>query len=227
MRATSSGYAATQGRGDYSTTREEALAHAAALADACALPLSADFEDCFAPDAAGVAETVRLAAEAGLAGCSIEDWDGSALRGAQDAAERVAAAAEAAHSGPQRLVLTARAENHLRGNPDLADTIERLQAYQEAGADVLYAPALVSAEDISAVVASVDRPLNVLALPGVPSVSELASIGVARVSVGGHFAFAALGAARRAARELLDDGTYDFTALSAEGAKAARAAFAG
>ena len=226
LATTSSGHAATQGRGDYSTTREEALAHAAALAAASPLPLSADFEDCYAADAAGVGETVRLAIEAGLAGCSIEDWDGSALLGAQEAAERVAAAAEAAHAGPRRLVLTARAENHLRGNPDLADTIERLQAYQEAGADVLYAPALVRAEDIAAVVASVERPLNVLALPGVPPVSELASIGVARVSVGGHFAFAALGAARRAALELLDEGTYGFAELSAEGAKAARAAFA-
>ena len=229
LATTSSGHAATQGLGDYSVTREAALAHAAALAAACAQPLSADTEDCFAPDAAGVGETVRLVAEAGLAGCSIEDWDGAgkAIRGAQEAAERVAAAAEAAHGGPTRVVLTARAENHLRGNPDLADTIARLQAYQEAGADVLYAPALVREEDIRAVVTSVDRPVNVLALPGVPPVSELAAIGVARVSVGGGFAFAALGAARRAARELLDEGTFGFTELSGEGAKAARAAFAG
>jgi 2-methylisocitrate lyase-like PEP mutase family enzyme len=123
-------------------------------------------------------------------------------------------------------VLTARAENHLRGNPDLRDTIVRLQAYQEAGADVLYAPALARPEDIRELVASVDLPVNILARPGVPSVAELSALGVKRVSVGGAFAFAALGAATRAATELLTQGTYGFMELSMSGSKAARTAFA-
>jgi 2-methylisocitrate lyase-like PEP mutase family enzyme len=141
------------------------------------------------------------------------------------AAERVAAAAEAAHAGPGRLVLTARAENYLHGRPDLADTIARLQAYQEAGADVLYAPGLRSFEDISQLVREVDRPVNVLALDGVPPVPDLAKAGVSRISVGGSFAFAALGAVVSAATELREQGTYGFRAGSATGAAAARRAF--
>jgi 2-methylisocitrate lyase-like PEP mutase family enzyme len=135
------------------------------------------------------------------------------------------AAAEAAHAGPVRLVLTARAENYLHGRPDLADTIARLQAYQEAGADVLYAPGLRSMEDISQVVREVDRPVNVLAVDGAPTVPELAKAGVSRISVGGAFAFAALGALVSAATELLDQGSYGFTAAGALGRRAARAAF--
>ncbi len=229
LATTSSGHAATLGRLDYSVSREEAVTHAAALVAATDVPVSADFEDGFAADAAGVAETVRLALEIGLAGCSIEDWSGAdeRLYDADAAAERVAAAAEAAHAGPVRLVLTARAENYLRGNPDLGDTIARLQAYQEAGADVLYAPALDRPEDLRELLASVDLPVNVLARPGTPSVAELSALGVKRVSVGGGFAFAAFGAAARAATELLTEGTYGFTELSSAGAKAARAAFAG
>ncbi len=228
LATTSSGYAATLGRLDYSVSREEAVAHAAALVAATDVPVSADFEDGFAEDPAGVAETVRLALDVGLAGCSVEDWSSADARlyDAGAAAERVAAAAEAAHGGPAPLVLTARAENYLRGNRDLRDTIARLQAYQEAGADVLYAPALARAEDIRELVASVDLPVNVLALPGAPSVGELKAIGVKRVSIGGAFAFAALGAAVGAATELLGEGTYGFLELSAAGSKAARAAFA-
>ena len=139
--------------------------------------------------------------------------------------ERVAAAAEAAHGGPGRLVLTARAENFIRGNPDLADTIARLQAYQEAGADVLYAPGLRSFEDISQVVREVDRPVNVLALDDTPPVAEMAQAGVARISVGGGFAFAALGAVVAAANELREQGTYAWRAGAAAGAAAARRAF--
>jgi 2-methylisocitrate lyase-like PEP mutase family enzyme len=139
----------------------------------------------------------------------------------------VAAAAETAHGGPVHLVLTARAENYLHGRADLSDTIGRLQAYQEAGADVLYAPGLSSLEDIRQLVASVDRPVNVLALPGAPTVPELAAAGVSRVSVGGAFAFAALGAVVEAARELRGEGTYRFWEQALVGSKAARSAFGG
>jgi 2-methylisocitrate lyase-like PEP mutase family enzyme len=228
LATTSSGYAATLGRLDYSIGREEALAHVAALVAATDVPVSADFEDGFAADPAGVAETVHLALDAGLAGCSVEDWSAAEgrLYDMDAAAERVVAAAEAAHAGPVRLVLTARAENHLRGNPDLRDTIARLQAYQQAGADVLYAPGLDRPEDIRELLASVDLPVNVLVRPGTPPVAELAALGVKRVSVGGAFAFAAYAAALEVAGELLRDGTYGFTELSAVGARAARAAFA-
>jgi 2-methylisocitrate lyase-like PEP mutase family enzyme len=228
LATTSSGYAATLGRLDYSVSREEAVAHAGALVAATDVPVSADFENGFAENPAGVAETVRLALDVGLAGCSVEDWNGAdgRLYDVHDAAERVAAAAEAAHAGPVRLVLTARAENYLRGTPDLRDTIARLQAYQEAGADVLYAPALDRPEDIRELVASVEVPVNVLARRGAPSVPELTALGVKRVSVGGAFAFAAFGAAVSAATELLTEGTYGFTELASAGAKAARAAFA-
>ncbi len=141
------------------------------------------------------------------------------------AAERVAAAAEAAHAGPGRLILTARSENYLHGRKDLADTIARLQAYQEAGADVLYAPGLKEIEEIREVVSSVDRPVNVLARPGAPPVSELAAAGVGRVSVGGGFAFAAIGAVVEAGLELLNEGTYTFWARARTGWEGAHSAF--
>jgi 2-methylisocitrate lyase-like PEP mutase family enzyme len=228
LATTSSGYAASLGRLDYSVSREEALAHAAALVAATDVPVSADFEDGFAADAAGVAETVRLAIGVGLAGCSVEDWSAAEQRlyDVETAAERVAAAAQAAHSGAERLVLTARAENHLRGNPDVRDTIARLQAYQEAGADVLYAPALDRPEDLRELLAAVDRPVNVLVRPGIPSVAQLGALGVKRISVGGWFAFTAYGAALDAASELLRERSYGFTELGAAGSKAARTAFA-
>ncbi len=143
LATTSSGYAATLGRLDGAVTRDEALAHAAELVAATPLPVSADLENGFGDSPDAVAETVRLAREAGLAGCSIEDFSGdddAPIYDRDRAAERVAAAVEAAHAGPVRLVLTARAENHIHGIDDLADTIARLQAYQAAGADVLYAP---------------------------------------------------------------------------------------
>ena len=171
---------------------------------------------------------MRLALEVGLAGASVEDFapePGDRIYDPGLATERVAAAAEAAHTGPVRLVLTGRAENFIRGNPDLADTIARLQAYQEAGADVLYAPGLRRLEDISQLVREVDRPVNVLALEGAPPVAELAEAGVSRISVGGSFAFAALGAVVAAATELREQGTYGWRAGSAAGAAAARRAF--
>jgi 2-methylisocitrate lyase-like PEP mutase family enzyme len=227
LATTSSGFAATLGRLDGSVSRDEALAHAAAVVAATELPVSADLENCFADDAAGVARTVALAVEAGLAGCSLEDFTGEADAPIYDiaaAAERVAAAADAAHAGPVRLVLTARAENYLHGRPDLADTITRLQAYQAAGADVLYAPGLTSLADIRQVVAALDRPVNVLAVAGAPSVGELAGAGVSRVSVGGAFAFAALGALADAATELRDRGTYGYLAGTAAGRQAIKRA---
>jgi 2-methylisocitrate lyase-like PEP mutase family enzyme len=227
LATTSSGFAATLGRLDGNVTRDEAIAHAAAIVEASGLPVSADLENGFADDPAEVAETIRLALGAGLAGCSIEDWSGDAIYEREQAVERVAAAAQAAHAGDVHLVLTARAENHIHGRDDLADTIARLQAFQEAGADVLYAPGLSTLEDIRQVVASVDRPVNVLALPGAPSVAELADAGVSRISVGGGFAYVAMGAVVAAARELREEGTYGFWETAGIGAKAWRAAAAG
>ena len=230
LATTSSGYAATLGRLDGSVTLDEALAHAAAVVAATELPVSADLENCYADDPAGVARTVALAVAAGLAGCSLEDFTGAESDPIYDigpATERVAAAAEAAHAGPVRLVLTARAENYLHGRPDLADTIARLQAYQAAGADVLYAPGLTSLADIRQVVTAVDRPVNVLAVAGAPSVGELAKAGVSRVSVGGAFAFAALGALVDAATELRDQGTYGYLAGTAAGRRAIQDAVLG
>jgi 2-methylisocitrate lyase-like PEP mutase family enzyme len=228
LATTSSGFAATLGRNDGSVSRDEAIVHSAVIVAATDLPVSADLENGFADDPAGVAETIGMAIEVGLAGASVEDSTGRADGPIYDiglAAERVAAAAAAAHAGPGRLVLTARAENYLHGRPDLADTIARLQAFQEAGADVLYAPGLRRLEDISQVVREVDRPVNVLTLEGVPPVAELARAGVSRISVGGAFAFAALGAVVSAATELREQGTYGFRDGSAAGAAAARRAF--
>lgn len=228
LATTSSGFAATLGQLDGSVTREQVLDHATTIVAATPLPVSADLENCFAHNPDGVAETVRLAAGTGLAGCSIEDFSGNAddpIYAAPVAAERVAAAAEAARSGSTRLVLTARSENFLHGRTDLADTIARLQSFQEAGADVLYAPGITTEADIRAVVTSVDLPVNVLAYPGGPDVATLASLGVRRISVGGAFAYAAIAGLVAAGRELLDAGTYGYLEQSAIGRNAAKAAF--
>src|SRR5919108_200450 len=230
LATTSSGFAATRGRLDGGVTREEAISHAAAVVEAVEVPVSADLENCFADDPSGVAETVRLALEAGLAGCSVEDYSGPKSDTIYDgghAAERVTAAAEAAHSGARKLVLTARAENLIHGRDDLADTVARLQSYQEAGADVLFAPGARDPGTIRELVSSVDLPVNVLVLPGMPTVAELAEAGVSRISVGGAFAFAAYGAAAAAARELKESGTYGYWETAAAGAKATREAFRG
>lgn len=228
LATTSSGFAATLGRLDGSVSREEALAHAALIARATDLPVSADLEHGFADEPAGVAATIESALRAGLAGCSVEDFTGSRETPIYDtslAAARVRAAAEVAHRGPVHLVLTARAENYLHGRPDLSDTIARLRAYQDAGADVLYAPGLTLLDEIRELVASVDRPVNVLALPDGPTVAQLAEVGVSRVSVGGAFAFTALGAVVEAARELLDEGTYGYSTRARSGRRAASSAF--
>jgi 2-methylisocitrate lyase-like PEP mutase family enzyme len=204
---TSSGFAATLGRRDGRVTRDEALAHFTALATAVAVPVAADSENGYADDPQGVAETVRLAAGTGLAGCSIEDYDpvGDRIYDRGLAVERVAAAVEAADG----LVITARAEDLLHGGT-LAEAITRLQAYQEAGAHVLFAPGLRALDDIRSVVSSVDRPVNVLVLPPSPPVSELAAAGVARISVGGAFAWSAYAAVIDAASELRSNGTYSY-----------------
>jgi 2-methylisocitrate lyase-like PEP mutase family enzyme len=228
LATTSSGFAATLGRNDGSVSREEALVHAAVIVAATDLPVSADLENAFADEPADVAETIGLAIQVGLAGASVEDFtrrDDDPIYEPRLAAERIAAAAETAHASPGRLVLTARAENYLHGHPDLADTIARLQAYQEAGADVLYAPGLVDIADIRQVIREVDRPVNVLALAGAPAVAELAEAGVSRISVGGSFAYAAVGALVAAATELRDQGTYGYLAASAFGREAAGRAF--
>lgn len=228
LATTSSGHAATLGRLDGGVSREEALSHAGVIVDATPLPVSADLERGFADDPAGVAETVSLAIDEGLAGCSVEDFTGRDNKPIYDAGlakDRVAAAAETAHAGSVHLVLTARAENYLHNRPDLADTITRLQSFQENGADVLYAPGLTDVDDIRAVVKSVDLPVNVLALPGAPTVSELAEIGVKRISVGGGFSLVGLAAVAEAADEFLNEGTYRFWSTAVAGAEARNTAF--
>lgn len=219
---TSSGFAATLGRPDGAVSRDEAIAHTAALAAATPLPVNADLEDCFADDAVGVADTIAAAAGAGTAGASVEDFDRHAIHPLAAAVERVAAAVEAAR--PHGVVVTARAENLIRGVVDLDDTIRRLQAYQEAGADVLYAPGLMTLTDVRAVVTSVDRPVNVILLPGGPGIAELADAGVARVSVGGALAWVSWGAVAEAARQLLADDAGAYAGLAATGGRARKAA---
>lgn len=215
LATTSAGYAFSVGRRDNTIERDQMMLHAAAIVSATPLPVSADLEHGFGDDPDVVAETVRRGAEVGLVGCSIEDSTkrpDDPLYDLEKAAERIRAAAEAAHSLPFPFTLTARAENFLVGRPDLDDTIRRLQAYQEAGADVLYAPGLRSRDDIASVVRSVDRPVNVLmGMPDVPfSLSDLSSLGVKRVSVGSALSRAALGAFLRAATEMRDQGTFTF-----------------
>ena len=226
---TSSGFAAALGRLDGTAVDDEALANATVIVNAAGeVPVSADLENGFGDEPSVVRMTILNALSVGLVGCSIEDYTGrpdDPIYDAKLAAERVAAAASMAHRGPVRMVLTGRAENYLHGRPDLDDTIARLQAYQEAGADVLYAPGLTDLADIRAVVTSVDRPVNVLALPSGPTVAELAEAGVRRISVGGAFAFAAYGAFIDAAREFLDQGTYGFWEQTKAGRASVQEAF--
>lgn len=227
---TSSGFAATLGRLDGSVTRDEVLGHVADVAAAVDVPVAGDTENGYADDPAGVAEFVTRACDTGLAGCSIEDFTGRKDDPIYDiglATERVAAAAEAAHRGPTHLVLTARAENLLHGRDDLTDTIARLQAFQEAGADVLFAPGISTIDQIRSVVSSVDLPVNVLALPVCPPVAELAEAGVARVSVGGAFTYAALAGLVDAATELRERGTYGWWERVGAARKPIRSAFSG
>jgi 2-methylisocitrate lyase-like PEP mutase family enzyme len=228
LASTSGGFATSKGRLDGAMERGEVLAHVAELAAATPLPLSADLESCFADDPEGVARTIAEAVDGGVAGCSVEDFTGQAEDPIYDiglATARVEAAAAAAHDGPVRVVLTARAENYIHGRLDLADTIARMQAYQEAGADVLFAPRLDDPGELRQLMAAVDLPVSVLAAPGAPNVAELAVLGVSRISVGGAFAVAAYGALVNAARELREQGTYGYWELTKTGGRAVRAAF--
>lgn len=216
LATTSAGFAWSIGKADQQVTREELVAHVAALAAATPLPLNVDSERCYPELPGGVAETVRQLAEAGAAGCSIEDYD-PATGGMDDvglATERVAEAAEAAHALDEPIVLTGRCENHIRSVTDLDDTIARLVAYRDAGADCVYAPGLSQADQIRAVVEAVGAPVNVLALASGPSIAELASLGVRRVSTGGALARAAYGAFLAAAQELRDRGTSTYAAAA-------------
>jgi len=215
LATTSMGYAFSLGRRDGALSREQALGGVSAIASATNLPVSADLENGFGDGPEEVVATIRLAADAGVVGGSIEDATGcpdDPIYGFEESVERVKAAVEAAHGLPFPFTLTARAENYLHSRPDLADTIRRLQAYQEAGADVLYAPGLATKDEIATVVASVDRPVNALmGLQGVQlGLTELSAIGVRRVSVGSALNRAAIGAFLRAAREMQEFGTFTF-----------------
>jgi 2-methylisocitrate lyase-like PEP mutase family enzyme len=206
LATTSSGFAFTLGRLDGGVTLEEVIGHVAALDRATALPISVDLENGYGPDPDSAARAVTEVARAGAVGGSIEDYDPDGFVYELDhAVERVAAAVEAARGLGFPFMLTARAENHIRGNPDLEDTIARLQAYEQAGADVLYAPGLRSAEEIEAVCGAVSKPVNVLALPGL-SLPEIVDAGARRVSVGGGFTWVAVNAMVDAATTIRDTG---------------------
>jgi 2-methylisocitrate lyase-like PEP mutase family enzyme len=214
LATTSAGFAWSLGKRDHGASREELVAHVASLAAATELPLNVDSERCYPDDPGGISETVALLADAGAAGFSIEDYNPATGRidAVEAAAERVAVAAEAAHRLPQPLLLTGRAENHIRGVDDLDDTIARLIAYRDAGADAVYAPGLSNLGQIAAVVEAVGIPVNVLALQAGPSIAELASVGVRRVSTGSSLARAAYGGLMAGAQELQADGTSHYAA---------------
>jgi 2-methylisocitrate lyase-like PEP mutase family enzyme len=220
LATTSAGCAFGLGRREGAMTRDEALAHARAIVEATPLPVSADLENGFGDAPETVAETVRLAAETGLAGCSIEDATGNPDRPIYEfaqAVERVAAAVEAARALPFRFTLTARAENFLHGRPDLDDTISRLQAFEAAGADVLYAPGPSEFEPIRRICSALEKPVNVIGgLGPTPlTVEQLAAAGVRRISVGSALARIALGAFLAAAREVKAQGSFSFTSRCA------------
>lgn len=205
---TSSGFAASLGRADMHVARDELVAHVALLAEV-GLPLNVDAEACFPHEPGGVTRTVALLAEAGASGCSIEDWDpgDGAILPMEVAVSRVTEAAQAAEA--RGILLTARCEHHIRGVDDFAATVERLRAYEAAGARCLYAPGLTDLGQIGELVAGLRSPVNVLLVPGGPSVAELARVGVRRCSTGGALAWAAYGAAVRAATRLLEQGRLD------------------
>jgi 2-methylisocitrate lyase-like PEP mutase family enzyme len=218
LATTSSGFACTLGRTDGTVTLDEIADHVAALAEATDLPVSVDLENGYGPASEDAARAITRVAEAGAVGGSIEDFDrdGGELYELERATERIAAAAEAAQALDFPFTLTARAENHLRGNPDLDDTIARLLAYEGVGADVLYAPGLVTAEEIRAVCDGVSKPVNVLAFGRLPlSFKEIADAGAQRVSVGGGLTWSAVNGAIEAAERIIDQG--DFSGLGTPG----------
>ena len=214
LASTSSGFAFTLGRRDGAVTLDEVVEHARVLAEATDLPVSMDLEKGYGPAPEDAARAIERVAEAGAVGGSIEDWDPDEelLYPLDEAVDRIAAAAEAARALDVPFVLAARAENHIRGNPDLNDTIARLQAFEDAGADVLYAPGLRTVEEIRAVCEAVSKPVNVLAVPSL-SFAEIAEAGAQRVSVGGALTWVAASAFAEAATSMRDRG--DFTALAA------------
>jgi 2-methylisocitrate lyase-like PEP mutase family enzyme len=213
LATTSSGFAFTLGRPDGSVTLDELAAHGEAVDRATALPVSVDLENGFGPGPADAARAIERAGAAGAVGGSIEDWGGR-IYPLEQAVERVAAAVAAARALDFPFTMTARAENHIRGNPDLDDTIARLRAYEQAGADVLYAPGLRTVEEIGAVAGAVSRPLNVLARPDL-SVAEIVGAGAQRVSVGGSLAWVAVNAMAAAAEGIRDRG--DLSVLTGPG----------
>lgn len=216
LATTSSGFAATLGLADGQATRDDVLRHCAMLVEAVDIPVSADLENGYKTSLDEVTQTYRTAAETGLAGASIEDWSGSSLYSLEEAAARVAAA----RSGAPDLVITGRAEGYLRGAPSLPEVIARLQAYAEAGADVLYAPGMTDLAEIRTLVAEVTRPVNVLLL-GELTIPSLADAGVARISVGGQLAWTAWHGAATAARDFLAGGVGWRSAAAAGRADAA------
>lgn len=212
LATTSSGFAFTLGRPDGGVELEELLPHVRAVDRATSLPVSVDLENGFGPAPEDAARAIAAAAGAGAAGGSIEDFgEPEGIYALDHAVERVVGAVEAARGLDVDFVLTARAENHIRGNPDLGDTIARLQAYERAGADVLYAPGLSSVEEIRAVCAAVGKPVNVLARPGL-SMSDMVGAGARRISVGGSLAWTAVEAMARTAEQIRDEG--DFSGLA-------------
>jgi 2-methylisocitrate lyase-like PEP mutase family enzyme len=214
LATTSSGFAFTLGRLDGGVTLDEVIEHARALDAATTLPVSVDLENGYGPEPADAARAIEAAAAAGAAGGSIEDWDAErGLYPLGQAVERVAAAAEAARHQPWPFTFTARAENDIRGNPDLDDAIARLQAYERAGADVLYAPGLRSAAEIRAVCEAVGRPVNVLAHPGLTH-DAIVEAGAQRISVGGKLTWVAVAALADAARTIRETG--DFSVLATD-----------
>jgi 2-methylisocitrate lyase-like PEP mutase family enzyme len=213
LASTSSGFAFTLGRPDGAATLDEVVEHAGVLDRATSLPVSVDLENGYGPGPQDVARAIARVAGAGAVGASIEDYDADdGIYGVERAVERVAAAADAARTLDVPFTLTARAENHIRGHPDLEDTVARLQAYEAAGADVLYAPGLRTAEEIRAVCDAVSKPVNVLARRDL-SVREIAAAGGRRISVGGALTWVAVGALAAAAEQIRDRG--DFSALVA------------
>ncbi|HEX4921408.1 MAG TPA: isocitrate lyase/phosphoenolpyruvate mutase family protein [Candidatus Bathyarchaeia archaeon] len=218
LATTSMGYAYSHGQRDGSLGRKRTLDYAKAMAAATNLPVSADLENCFGDSPAKVAETIRLAGKTGIVGGSVEDSTGLPdypIYDIDKATARVKAAAKAAHTLPFAFTLTARAENYLHGRPNIEDTIQRLQSYQDAGADVLYAPGLTSREEIARVVGSLKKPVNVIMgrKAGMPlSLSELSSIGVKRVSVGSALCRTVLATLMSAGREMKEQGTFTFAA---------------